>query len=39
MVVVCGVPLVAAIDAAGPDVFVRLKVVDADTPETVAVTA
>jgi hypothetical protein len=34
----CNDPLVAVIDAAGPEVFVRLKVVVAVTPATLAVT-
>src|SRR6266849_5016960 len=34
----CGVPLVAVIEAAGPAVFVRLKLAGVDTPGTVAVT-
>jgi hypothetical protein len=33
-----GVPLVAVIEAAGPAVFVRLKLAAVDTPGTVAVT-
>jgi hypothetical protein len=35
----CRDPLVATIDVAGPEVFVRLKVVVAVTPATLAVTA
>jgi hypothetical protein len=38
MVASCRDPLVAVIDAAGPDVFVRLKLVVAVTPATEAVT-
>jgi len=36
--VLCGVPLVAVIDAGAPTVFVRLKLAGVDTPATVAVT-
>jgi hypothetical protein len=39
MVASCRDPLVAVIDAAGPDVFVRLKLVVAIAPATLAVTA
>jgi hypothetical protein len=34
----CGVPLVAAIDAGTPTVFVRLKSAGPEPPETVAIT-
>jgi hypothetical protein len=37
-VVLCGVPLVAVIEAGAPTVFVRLKLAAVDTPATVAVT-
>jgi hypothetical protein len=37
-VALCGVPLVAVIDAGAPAVFVRLKLAGVETPETVAVT-
>jgi hypothetical protein len=38
IVALCGVPLVAVIDAGAPTVFVRLKLAGVDTPATVAVT-
>src|SRR5271156_851770 len=38
MVAFCGVPLVAAIDAGAPTVFVRLKLAGPEPPGTVAVT-
>lgn len=38
MVVLCGVPLVAAIEAAGPGLLVSEKFAGAATPATVAVT-
>jgi hypothetical protein len=38
MVALCGVPLVAVIDAGAPTVFVRLKLAGPEPPETVAVT-
>jgi hypothetical protein len=37
-VALCGVPLVAAIDAPAPTVFVRLKLAGVDPPATVAAT-
>lgn len=38
IVALCGVPLVAVMEAAGPAVFVREKLAGAATPEAVAVT-
>jgi hypothetical protein len=38
MVASCRDPLVGVIDAAGPDVFIRLKLVEAITPATLAAT-